>query len=198
MPVTYTHRNGAGLPQLFMPAQCQTSGMSSEDRACRFAGIKGAGLVSHSPFFEESVPMPKVSHPGWKLLTGFAVPTAILALMGSGLGGGLASANDHLVVPAFVSRAPAIVAISPKVSLPPPISVSVETVVMDEPKDSYSSQEVAAITRDYQVQSGDSLWQIAERNLGSGARWQEIYDANRDAIGDNPELLLIGTLLRGF
>jgi DNA-binding SARP family transcriptional activator len=30
----------------------------------------------------------------------------------------------------------------------------------------------------YRVQSGDSLWRIAERELGSGFRWREIFDLN--------------------
>lgn len=34
----------------------------------------------------------------------------------------------------------------------------------------------------YTVVSGDSLWRIAQRKLGSGVRWQEIYNANRDVI----------------
>lgn len=35
----------------------------------------------------------------------------------------------------------------------------------------------------YRVQAGDSLYSIAQRELGSGARWREIYQANRDKIG---------------
>jgi hypothetical protein len=31
----------------------------------------------------------------------------------------------------------------------------------------------------YRVRSGDSLWRIAERELGSGFRWREIYRLNR-------------------
>ena len=34
----------------------------------------------------------------------------------------------------------------------------------------------------YTIVSGDTLWAIAQRNLGAGTNWQKIYDANRDVI----------------
>lgn len=46
------------------------------------------------------------------------------------------------------------------------------------------------------VAPGDSLWAIASRDLGPGAtdaeigaRWREIYAANRDVIGADPDLV---------
>ncbi len=38
-------------------------------------------------------------------------------------------------------------------------------------------------TNIYQVRRGDSLYAIAHEVLGSGARWREIFDANKDKIG---------------
>ncbi|MBI2944851.1 MAG: M23 family metallopeptidase [Candidatus Wallbacteria bacterium] len=43
----------------------------------------------------------------------------------------------------------------------------------------------------YEVVSGDSLWAIAERFLGDGSRWRDIFDANRQQI-DNPNLIFPG------
>ena len=43
----------------------------------------------------------------------------------------------------------------------------------------------------YTVQAGDSLWRIAARELGSGTRWSEIYELNRDVISD-PNRIYIG------
>lgn len=40
----------------------------------------------------------------------------------------------------------------------------------------------------YTVVKGDCLWRIAQSHLGSGIRWTEIYEANRDLIGD-PDLI---------
>ena len=34
----------------------------------------------------------------------------------------------------------------------------------------------------YKVKSGDTLYDIAKKHFGDGSRWQEIYDANKNAI----------------
>lgn len=47
----------------------------------------------------------------------------------------------------------------------------------------------------YIVQKGDCLWSIAERELGDGMYWVRLYEANRDVIGENPDLLWVGTEL---
>jgi len=43
----------------------------------------------------------------------------------------------------------------------------------------------------YVVQRGDSLWAIAETHLGTGFRWTEIHDLNRDLIAD-PDVICTG------
>lgn len=52
------------------------------------------------------------------------------------------------------------------------------------------------------VRSGDTLWAIAARHLGPNAdaaaiaeEWPRWHEANREAIGDDPDLLLPGTVL---
>lgn len=49
----------------------------------------------------------------------------------------------------------------------------------------------------YTVRPGDCLWRIAARELGSGARWQELYQANRDIIA-NPNRIWAGMELKLF
>lgn len=51
----------------------------------------------------------------------------------------------------------------------------------------------------YTVQAGDSLWAITDRLLGAGSSnaaiagaWPEVYAANRDRIGADPNLILAG------
>jgi LysM repeat protein len=48
----------------------------------------------------------------------------------------------------------------------------------------------------YTVHHGDNLWNIAQKNLGDGTRWTEIYKLNADAIGNNPHLIFSGTELK--
>lgn len=43
----------------------------------------------------------------------------------------------------------------------------------------------------YKVLSGDSLWKIAEDTYGDGARWKQIYEANKDKVSD-PRLIYPG------
>lgn len=49
-------------------------------------------------------------------------------------------------------------------------------------------------TVEYEVQAGDCLWNISYKLLGTGFRWNEIYEANRDAIRD-PNLIYVGMKL---
>jgi LysM repeat protein len=44
----------------------------------------------------------------------------------------------------------------------------------------------------YTVHSGDSLWKISSKLLGSGTRWGELYKLNSNMIGENPSLILPG------
>lgn len=42
--------------------------------------------------------------------------------------------------------------------------------------------ETAPSNKNYTVQKGDSLWNIAQKRLGNGARYPEIYNLNKTAI----------------
>lgn len=46
---------------------------------------------------------------------------------------------------------------------------------------------------DYTVQSGDTLWSISERAYGTGYNWMDVYQANKEALGNNPNRLLTDT-----
>jgi LysM repeat protein len=47
----------------------------------------------------------------------------------------------------------------------------------------------------YVVKSGDSLFNIAQRAYGDGNLFAVIYEANKDTIGDNPDVIVIGQRL---
>lgn len=46
--------------------------------------------------------------------------------------------------------------------------------------------------KSHTVVSGDSLWAIAKRSYGDGAKWKAIYDENRSIIGANPNKIYPG------
>jgi hypothetical protein len=52
-----------------------------------------------------------------------------------------------------------------------------------------------AAARVHVVRPGDSLWKIAQQFLGDGTKWSKIYDANKTAIGPNPDMLRPGQRL---
>ena len=45
------------------------------------------------------------------------------------------------------------------------------------------------------VQAGDTLIKIARKHYGSEARWEDIYEANKSAIGSDPADLKVGMKL---
>lgn len=70
------------------------------------------------------------------------------------------------------------------------------TVIDGAGKDPSTTQNPAVETpATYTVASGDSLWAIAARVLGSGQRWQEIYLLNQDTLSD-PSRIYIGQSLK--
>ena len=48
----------------------------------------------------------------------------------------------------------------------------------------------------YEVASGDTLGSIAEKVYGDQTQWRRIYDANKDAIGSDPDKLSLGMKLK--
>jgi len=61
--------------------------------------------------------------------------------------------------------------------------------------DQSAQPEDEPVPTDYTVQEGDNLSYIAKQYLGDTSRWTEIYDANKDTIGDNPNLIYPGQVL---
>lgn len=48
----------------------------------------------------------------------------------------------------------------------------------------------------YTVEAGDTLATIADKFYGDSTAWRKIYDANKSAVGDDPDKLKVGTQLR--
>lgn len=48
--------------------------------------------------------------------------------------------------------------------------------------------------REYSVKKGDTLWKIARQELGSGNRWKDIFELNKEKIKD-PQNLKVGQII---
>lgn len=48
------------------------------------------------------------------------------------------------------------------------------------------------VPKTYTVVRGDSLWAISKRLYGSGSKWTDIYSANKETIGANPNKIYPG------
>jgi nucleoid-associated protein YgaU len=57
-------------------------------------------------------------------------------------------------------------------------------------------EEKAKIKQVYVVKSGDSLSKIAKELMGDAKRWPEIYELNKELIGDDPNLIHPGQELK--
>lgn len=53
---------------------------------------------------------------------------------------------------------------------------------------------VKVSTREYTIKKGDTLWEIAEKELGKGYRWKFLYELNKDKI-KNPNKLKAGVVI---
>ena len=58
-------------------------------------------------------------------------------------------------------------------------------------KEEHVESAVEVSQKEYAIQKGDSLWKIAEKELGSGHRWKYLYELNKDRI-KNPNKLKAG------
>lgn len=47
----------------------------------------------------------------------------------------------------------------------------------------------------YTIKTGDTLWNLAKRYLGDGAQYTRLYELNRDVIGNDPSILVAGTVI---
>jgi nucleoid-associated protein YgaU len=103
----------------------------------------------------------------------------------------LASACGGSAQPSPTAAAAAPSAPSPSpAAAPSPVQVAPAS-----PSPSPSPSPVAG-GESYTVEAGDTLATIAERFYGDPSLWRRIYDANRTAIGDNPDSLRVGTTLQ--
>ena len=58
-----------------------------------------------------------------------------------------------------------------------------------------ASSPAPVSARSYTVVKGDCLWTIAKKFYGSGGKYTLIYEANREVVGGNPNLIYPGQVL---
>ncbi len=63
---------------------------------------------------------------------------------------------------------------------------------VEEKEVSVESEPSKVSTREYIIKRNDSLWKIAQSQMGSGHRWKYLYELNKDKI-KNPKKLKAGT-----
>jgi LysM repeat protein len=85
-------------------------------------------------------------------------------------------------------------------SAPTPVSVTAPAqaphVPLPHPEKDAATTPAPPETEAYTVKRGDSLWRIAEERLGDGTRYVELENLNRHVLGDHPDFLIPGTVLR--
>jgi len=55
-------------------------------------------------------------------------------------------------------------------------------------KEEHVESAVKVSQKEYIIKKGDSLWKIAEKELGSGHRWKYLYELNKDRIKNSNKL----------
>jgi len=72
-----------------------------------------------------------------------------------------------------------------------PVVVAKQVPATPEPAPAVKAKKAA---QEYTVKAGDTLGKIAEQFLGSGTKWEKVYDANRESL-KNPNYIFIGQKL---
>jgi nucleoid-associated protein YgaU len=124
------------------------------------------------------------------------IPLVVACAVATGVLSGCAG-SPPAAQPTSAPAAPTTGAAAPAVPSPqrPPLASPVpspspaQAGVTQSPTTTGPSQE-------YEVQAGDTLGSIAQRFYDDQTLWRRIYDANRDAIGADPDKLSLGLKLR--
>lgn len=70
----------------------------------------------------------------------------------------------------------------------------IENAVVEEPEETAENDKADNVVY-YTVVKGDCLWKIAKKYLGSGVRYNEIYELNKDIL-KSPDMIYIGQVLK--
>jgi nucleoid-associated protein YgaU len=116
----------------------------------------------------------------------------MFTLLLSACGGGAAAPTPTTAPPASTSPSSAPSPQRPALSSPVP---SPSSVASSPAPTSPTATTTQAAAETYEVQSGDTLLSIAQQYYGDPTLWRQIYDANKDTIGADPDKLQVGMKL---
>ena len=100
--------------------------------------------------------------------------------------------GEKILVPVFdLDATPGVVAKAPsKAGAVKPVTADAKVTKANEP-----AKVATGGGKLHVVKEGESLWKIAKAELGSGALWEKIYQANKDVM-KSPEALKTGMKLK--
>jgi nucleoid-associated protein YgaU len=104
-------------------------------------------------------------------------------------GGGAAAPTPTGVAPGPSAAVPAPSPQRPALASPPASPSAIASSATATPGATQTAGET------YEVQSGDTLLSIAQQYYGDVTLWRQIYDANKDTIGSDPDKLQVGMKL---
>ena len=135
-------------------------------------------------------------NPGFRQFKSVSVVSATCAMavlcLTTACGGGGAAPTP---APAAGTPANTVPSVSPQ---RPPLAspaASPSSAVASASTPTPGSPGEATAGESYEIQPGDTLATIANQFYGDPTQWRRIYDANKDAIGPDPDKLKVGTKL---
>lgn len=75
------------------------------------------------------------------------------------------------------------------------VQIKIEEKKAAAPKSAPARVDAKSKPKTYTVQGGDCLYNIAKKYYGDGSQYTKIYNANKDVIGANPNLIYVGQVL---
>ena len=122
---------------------------------------------------------------------GLAIATIVAALLSAAcFGGGGGSQSAAQATPGATAAATS----GPGTAASP--SAVRSPVALPSPAASPSPARPSGAEQTHTVGAGETLGTIAQKYYDDPTQWRKIYDANKAAIGDNPDAIKVGTQLR--
>jgi len=103
------------------------------------------------------------------------------------ISGEMSDESDRQKILDTLTGVPGISSINDQMTVAPPAPVE----EAPEPAAAETEEPAAAEDRSYTVQSGDTLWKIAQEMYGDGSKYMKIFDANSELL-ENPDRIFPG------